>query len=147
MQKNKIEKFELAIKDKIYSLRGHQVMLDRDLAELYEVQTKVLNQAVKRNRERFPEEFCFQLTISEYAKWKSQIVTSIGDKMGLRKIPYAFTEQGVAMLAGILKSDIAVKISIQIIKQFVEMRKFISSNAQLFKRYRPRPFAPVDFRR
>ncbi|HQO09459.1 MAG TPA: ORF6N domain-containing protein [Clostridiales bacterium] len=82
-------------------------MLDRDLAELYGVGTKVLNQAVSRNIERFPENYRFQLNISVYAEWKSQIVTSIGDKMGLRKRPYVFTEQGVAMLAGVFKSQTA----------------------------------------
>ncbi|NOR44279.1 MAG: ORF6N domain-containing protein [Candidatus Delongbacteria bacterium] len=135
MQKNEVKKFDKSgLKEKIFTIRGLQVMLDRNLAELYKVETKVLNQAVKRNKERFPQEFCFQMTILEFAKWKSQFVTSIGDKMGLRKIPYAFTEQGVAMLAGVLKSDIAIKISIKIIKEFVEMRKIISANAQIFQR-------------
>ena len=131
MQKNEVDKFELAIKDKIYSIRGHQVMLDRDLAELYGVKTKVLNKAVKRNIDRFPPEFMFQLTENELNLRFQNGTSSWG---GSRYLPYAFTEQGVAMLAGILKSDIAVKISIQIIKQFVEMRKIISSNAQIFQR-------------
>jgi hypothetical protein len=134
MSNGELVKFEESIRDKIYSVRGYQVMLDRDLAELYGVETKRINEAVKRNKERFPVSFCFQLTNSEYTKWKSQIATSIGDKMGLRKLPYAFTELGVAMLAGVLKSDIAVKISIKIIETFVEMRKFIQSNAQVFQR-------------
>jgi hypothetical protein len=134
MSEYELEKFEESLKDKIYSIRGHQAMLDRDLAELYGVETRRINEAVKRNKERFPDTFCFKLSNSEYTKWKSQIATSIGDKMGLRKLPYAFTELGVAMLAGILKSDIAVKISIKIIEAFVEMRKFLQSNAQLFQR-------------
>ena len=131
------------IREKIFTIRGLQVILDRDLAALYGVETKVLNQAVKRNIVRFPAEFMLQLTESEFgilrsqsvtSNWKSQFVTSNKDKMGLRKRPFAFTEQGVAMLSGVLKSDVAVRISIQIIKAFVVMRKFIASNAQIFQR-------------
>ncbi|MFA6197222.1 MAG: ORF6N domain-containing protein [Sulfurimonas sp.] len=92
---------EETIKDKIYSIQGLQVMLDRDLAKLYQVQTKVLNQTVRRNIERFPEEFMFQLTKDEIENWKSQIVTSNQEIMGLRKMPFAFTEQGVAMLSAL----------------------------------------------
>ena len=133
MGKNELEKIEeLGIKNKIYSIRGHQVMLDSDLAELYEVETKVLNQAIKRNSERFPQKFCFFLNNREIGNLKSQIVTSSWG--GKRKLPRVFTEQGVAMLAGVLKSKIAIKISIQIITAFVEMRKFINSNAQIFQR-------------
>ena len=134
MSRGEMVKFEDSIRDRIYSIRGFQVMLDRDLAELYGVETKVLNQAVKRNIERFPSNYYFQMNISEYAKWKSQTVTSIGDKMGLRKRPFVFTEHGVAMLSAILKSKIAVDISIKIIDAFIEMRKFIQSNAQVFQR-------------
>ena len=122
------------IQSRIYTLRGVQVMLDRDLAVLYKVETRVLNQAVKRNSDRFPEEFCFQLTDMEFAKWKSQIVMSNADKMGLRRPPYAFTEQGVAMLSAVLRSDVAVEISVKIINAFVAMRRFILSNAQVFQR-------------
>ena len=86
------------IQSKIYVIRGERVMLDRDIAALYNVETKVLNQAVKRNIKRFPEDFMFQLSKTEFQIWKSQIVTSNSDKMGLRRPPYAFTEQGVAML-------------------------------------------------
>lgn len=96
------------IQSKIYEIRGERVMLDRDIAALYNVETKVLNQAVKRNIKRFPEDFMFQLSKTEFQIWKSQIVTSNSDKMGLRRPPYAFTEQGVAMLSGILNSDIAI---------------------------------------
>jgi len=121
-------------------------MLDSDLAELYNVGTKVLNQAVKRNIDRFPSEFCFSLNNNEMRSLRSQIVTSnkannslrsqfiISDRGGRRYLPIVFTEQGVAMLAGVLKSEVAVKISIQIIKAFIEMRKFIQSNAQVFQR-------------
>ena len=120
------------IESKILTIRNQQVMIDRDLAELYGVETKVLNQAVKRNIERFPENFMFQLDESEFANWKSQIVTSNSDKMGLRKRPYAFTEQGVAMLSAVLKSKTAVQISIKIMNAFVAMRHFLQSNAELF---------------
>lgn len=122
------------IQNKIYTLRGLQVMLDRDLAELYGVETKVFNQAVKRNIERFPLDFMFQLTKEELENWRSQFVTSNKEKMGLRRAPYAFTEQGVSMLSAILKSSIAVDISVKIIRTFVNMRKFIANNALLFQK-------------
>ena len=122
------------IRSRIYTIRGLQVMIDRDLASLYGVETRTLNQAVKRNRERFPDEYCFQLNDDEFSNWKSQIVMSNEDRMGLRKSPYVFTEQGVAMLAGVLKSDTAIKMSIQIINAFVAMRHLIASNAQIFQR-------------
>ena len=125
---------DLVIKDKIYTIRGVQVMLDRDLAELYGVETRILNQVVKRNIKRFPKSFMFQLDKTELKNWKSQIVISNREIMGLRKIPYVFTEQGVSMLSGLLKSDIAIEVSIQIINTFVAMRKFISNNAQIFSR-------------
>ncbi len=97
------------IQNKIIVLRNQQVMIDRDIAELYGVETKRLNEQVKRNIERFPEEFCFQLNTLEFENWKSQFATSNSDKMGLRKIPYAFTEQGVAMLSAVLKTETAVR--------------------------------------
>ena len=124
------------IRDKIYTIRGMQVMLDRDLAELYQVETRTLNQAVKRNNDRFPSEFMFQLTQEELEYWMSQIVISNVEKffMGIRKKPYAFTEQGVAMLSGVLKSKVAVTTSIQIIQSFVQMRKFIADNTLMFQR-------------
>jgi hypothetical protein len=109
-------------------------MLDRDLAELYQVETKVLNQAVKRNLERFPENFRFQLSDSEYENWRSQFVTSNSDRMGLRRPPFAFTEQGIAMLSAVLRSKVAIKASIQIMNAFVEMRKILLSNQGLFQR-------------
>ena len=128
------------IQHRIYTIRGLQVMLDVDLAFLYGVETKVLNQAVKRNEERFPENFRFQLTKNEYAPCsRSQIVTlnkeqSTKRGRNLKYLPYAFTEQGIAMLSAILRSETAVRTSIQIINAFVEMRKFILNNAQLFQR-------------
>lgn len=109
-------------------------MIDRDIAELYSVETKRINEQVKRNKERFPESFCFQLTESEFENWKSQFATSNSDKMGLRKIPYAFTEQGVAMLSAVLKSERAVAVSVRIMEAFVAMRRFLLTNAQLFQR-------------
>jgi hypothetical protein len=122
------------ISGKIYLIRGHQVMLDRDLAELYGVETKVLNQAVKRNAARFPSAFMFQLSDREFSDWRSQIVTSNSDKMGLRRAPYAFTEQGVAMLSAVLHSKTAVDVSIQVMQAFVAMRRFMLSNAEMFRR-------------
>lgn len=122
------------IKTKIYTIRGMQVILDRDLAELYGVETRVLNQAVKRNIERFPEEFMFQMTKAEAENWMSQIVISNKERMGIRKMPFVFSEQGVSMLSAVLKSTIAISMSIKIIKSFVEMRRFISNNAHIFQR-------------
>lgn len=118
------------IQRKIYEIRGQKVILDRDLAALYQVETKVLNQAVKRNIDRFPEDFMFQLTLKEWREiainegiidLKSQIVTS--NWGGVRKLPYAFTEHGVVMLASLLRSEIAVKMSVQITRAFVAMRQ------------------------
>jgi len=111
-----------------------QVMLDTDLAELYNVETKRLNEQVSRNIERFSQEFMFQLSKKEIENLRSQIATSRLEYGGRRYLPYAFTEQGVAMLSGVLKSDTAVRISIQIINAFVAMRRFIASNAQIFQR-------------
>lgn len=124
------------IKSLIYTVRGKQVMLDSDVAELFEYKTKVLNLTVKRNIERFPKEFCFQLTEKEVENLRFQFETSNENRLrgGRRYLPYVFTEQGIAMLAGVLKSEIAVKVSIDIIKAFVEMRKFIISNGQVFER-------------
>ena len=120
-------KEELNIEDMIYEIRGRKVIFDRDLAKLYNVETRVLNQKVKRNIDRFPEEFCFQLDRLEFKKWISQFVISNDEKMSLRKLPYVFTEQGVAMLSAIIKSDIAVKTSIQIMNAFVKLRKYVSN--------------------
>lgn len=122
------------IKTKIYTIRGQHVMLDRDLAELYGVETRRLNEQVKRNIERFPAEFMFQLTKQELENWISQFATSNKELMGLRKLPFAFSEQGVSMLSAVLKSKSAIEMSIQIIKSFVAMKKFISNNALIFQR-------------
>lgn len=139
---------ENSIRSKIHVIRGLQVMLDRDLAIIYGVETKRLNEQVKRNIERFPEQFCFQLTRDELENLKnqnsvkSQIATSpditnnlfSGQEGGTRKLPFVFTEQGVAMLSTVLKSETAIKASIQIMTVFVEMRHFLTANAQLFQR-------------
>lgn len=117
------------IRNKIYEIRGQRVMLDRDLAELYQVSTGALNQAVKRNIERFPEDFMFQLSDSETQYWKSQTVITNSITMGLRRNPYAFTEQGVSMLSAILKSRIAIQVSIAIMRTFVEMRNLITNTS------------------
>jgi hypothetical protein len=102
-------------------------MTDRDLASMYQVETRVLNQAVKRNLDRFPASFRFQLTDTEFEIWKSQTVMSNTDKMGLRRPPFVFTEQGVAMLSAVLRSDIAIKVSIQIINAFVQLRSMATT--------------------
>ena len=118
-------KENIKIEDMIYEIRGKQVMLDSDLARLYETETKRINEAIKRNIERFPERFCFRITEEEYSFLKSQFATSKG---GSRKGHTVFTEQGVAMLATVLKTKVAIKVSIQIMDAFVTMRKYISSN-------------------
>ena len=115
------------IQNKIYEIRGTKVMLDRDLAEMYGVQTKALNQAVKRNFTRFPEDFMFQLTNQETQNWKSQIVTSNTIKMGIRRNPFAFTEHGVIMLASVLRSEIAIQRMIVVTRAFVAIRKLVST--------------------
>ena len=112
------------ISSHILTLRGKQVMLDRDLAELYQVENRVLNQAVKRNIERFPNDFMFQLTKEKFENWKSQIVISNSDIMGLRKMPHAFTEEGIYMLATVLRSPVAVETNIAIIRTFKKLREF-----------------------
>ena len=127
------------IRSRILTIRGVQVILDRDIAFLYGVETKVLNQAVKRNRERFPGRFMFQLTEEELGNWKSQIVTSNPSleqtiKMGVRRAPYAFTEQGVAMLSAVLKSETAIRVSIQIMDAFSAMRRALASIAPILLR-------------
>lgn len=140
------------IKNLIYTIRGKQVMLDSDVAMLYHYQTKRINEAVKRNKERFQENFCFQLTTEEIKNIKmpnvvlnlknennwSQFATSSKSEnikhRGKKYLPYVFTEQGIAMLSGLLKNDIAVQVSINIMNAFVEMRKFLIQNGQIFER-------------
>ncbi|WP_049038491.1 ORF6N domain-containing protein [Elizabethkingia anophelis] len=122
------------IRNLIYTIRGRQVMLDSDLAALYQVETKVLNKAVKRNIERFPEKFCFQLTNDEADFLRFQFGTSNVGRGGRRYLPYVFGEQGIAMLSAVLRSDVAVRVSIEIMDAFVEMRRMLISNASLFHR-------------
>lgn len=121
------------IKSLIYTIRGKQVMLDSDVARLYHYETRRINETVKRNIERFPVEFCFQLSNIEYEYLKSQIATS-NIRGGKQKLPYVFTEKGILMLSGLLKNEIAIEVSIKIVEAFVEMRKFIVSNGQVFER-------------
>lgn len=140
MEKSLIEISNNEIKSLIYEIRGKQVILDSDVARFYDYETKKINQTVKRNIKRFPEEFCFQLTNEEMTSMnlRSQNVTSNLEKNnsygGRRYLPYVFTEQGIAMLSGLLKNDIAIEISIKIMKAFVEMRKFISVNNNIFEK-------------
>lgn len=127
------------IEERIYTIRGKQVMLDRDVAILYHYETRRINEAVKRNIGRFPEDFCFKLTNEEYIILKSQIATSnivenIHTRGGKQKIPYVFTEKGIIMLSGLLKSDIAVEVSVKIVEAFIKMRNFINNNKNLLER-------------
>ncbi len=136
------------IKNLIYTIRGKQVMLDSDVANLYHYETKKINQAVKRNMGRFPERYCFQLTEEEIKDLKLQIATSsleslrsqfvtlnnMGRGQHRKYLPYVFTEQGIAMLSGVLRNDIAIQVSINIMDAFVEMRRFLASNGHVFER-------------
>lgn len=116
---------------KIFVIRGQKIMFDRDLAELYGVKTQVLNQAVKRNMKRFPEDFMFHLTKEEIKNWKSQIVISNREKMGLRKAPLVFTEHGVLMLSSVLKSERAIQVNIQVVRTFIKLREMLSNYKDL----------------
>ena len=120
------------IEKSIFLIRGHKVMLDADLAELYQVPTKVLNQAVKRNKDRFPADFMFQLTDAEFTALRSQIVTLDGGRGRHRKyLPHAFTEQGVAMLSSVLQSKRAVSVNIEIMRAFVRLREILTTHKDL----------------
>lgn len=119
------------LQSKIYEIRNLKVMLDFDLAELYEIETRILNQAVKRNIKRFPNDFMFQLTTEEWENMSSQIVTTYSSTRPKKAIPYVFTEQGVAMLSGILNSDIAINVNIAIMRTFVMMRKYAIEHKDL----------------
>lgn len=137
IQESPLKATKVDIKSVIYFVRNRQVMIDSDLAMLYQVETKRLNEAVKRNIVRFPEEFCFQLTTEEMESLRSQIATlnEIEGRGKHRKyLPYVFTEQGIAMLSAVLRSDVAIQVSISIMKSFVEMRRFTANNALLFER-------------
>ena len=122
------------IERKIYFIRGHKVMLDSDLAEMYAVATKVLLQAVKRNLSRFPGDFMFQLNYQEVAALRSQIVTSKTGRGGRRYPPYAFTEQGVAMLSSVLNSERAIEVNIQIMRAFVKLRELMATHKDLARK-------------
>ncbi len=130
---NTIKSDEIIL-NKIYMISGHKVMIDRDLAELYGVETRVLNQAVKRKIKRFPKDFMFQMDPEEFTNWKSQIVISNKEKMGLRKPPLVFTEQGVAMLSSVLNSDTAIMVNIQIIRVFTKMREMLEKHQEILKK-------------
>jgi hypothetical protein len=119
----------------ILVMRGHKVLLDTELAALYGVSTKRFNEQVRRNRERFPEDFMFQLNAAEWTALRSQIVTSNAQRGGRRYLPYAFTEQGVAMLSSVLHSDRAVAVNIEIMRAFVKLRKLLGSNKELARRF------------
>ena len=140
MEENKLSiQNELAIEDiknLIYTIRGKQVMMDSDVANIYHCKTKYVNRVVKRNIERFPEEFCFQLNENEFEVLRCQFVTLKENGRGQHRkyLPYVFTEQGIAMLSALLKSDVAVSVSVNIMKAFIEMRKFLMLNGQVFER-------------
>ena len=120
------------ITSKIFLIRDQKVMVDRDLAELYGVETKYLKRQVKRNTDRFPEDFMFELTKEEFANWRSQFVTSnSSNKMGLRYAPYVFTEQGVAMLSSVLNSSRAIAVNIRIIRVFTKTREMLTDNLNI----------------
>jgi hypothetical protein len=119
------------IQSKIHIIKDRKVILDKDLAALYGVETRVLKQAVRRNIERFPDDFMFQISKEEFANWRSQNVMSNADKMGLRHLPFAFTEQGVAMLSSVLKSTKAIEVNISIIRAFVVLRQHLTDYKDL----------------
>jgi len=122
---------EETISDKIYFIRNQKVMLDRDLAVLYGIETKRLKEQVKRNLSRFPEDFMFELTKDEFANWRSQIATSNSDKIGLRYAPMAFTEHGVLMLSSVLNSDKAIQTNIQIMRIFTKVRQMLLDTTEI----------------
>uniref|UniRef100_UPI00359F3ED0 ORF6N domain-containing protein n=1 Tax=Glaesserella sp. TaxID=2094731 RepID=UPI00359F3ED0 len=130
---NQLVQINPELEAQIFTVRNVQVMLDTHLASLYQVETKVFNQAVKRNLERFPAEFRFQLTADEWQSLRSQIVTSNEDKYR-RYMPYAFTEQGIAMLSTVLRSEVAIQVSIKIMQAFVQMRHTLLNNAGVIQR-------------
>ncbi|MFN2456565.1 MAG: ORF6N domain-containing protein [Chitinophagaceae bacterium] len=130
---NKLANFsETEIIEKIFIIRGIKIMLDKDLAEMYDVEVKRLNEAVRRNISRFPDDFMFQLTADEWFNLKSQFATSSWG--GMRKLPYAFTEQGVAMLSSVLRSERAIQVNIQIIRVYTKMRQLLIDNKELWRK-------------
>jgi phage regulator Rha-like protein len=122
---------EQKILSRIYVVRGEKIMLDRDLAELYGIETKVLKQAVKRNIERFPKDFMFEMTDNEFKKWKEATTLSAADKQGLRYAPFCFTEQGVTMLSCILNSKTAIEVNLRVIRVFVKMREYALTHKEI----------------
>jgi hypothetical protein len=121
--------------NKIYLIREQKVMIDRDLAELYGVETKRLKEAVKRNIDRFPEDFMFEMTKEEFEIWRSQIATSKSDMIGLRYAPFCFTEQGVTMLSCVLNSKRAIDVNIKVIRIFTKMRIMLSTHQEILKKF------------
>lgn len=146
-----VENTEEKIENLIHYIRGQQVMIDSDLALLYNVETKRLNESVKRNAKRFPESFCFQLTEDEYEDLRSQIATSntenVSSKGGRRYLPYAFTEQGIAMLSAVLRSDEAIQVSVNIMNAFVKMRRFLAENALMFDKLSSLELKQLEFQK
>jgi hypothetical protein len=128
---NPIEITDSVVLSKIYLIRGKKVMVDKDLAEMYGVETKRLNEQVKRNIKRFPGDFMFQLNLDEFENWKSQFATSNSVKMGIRKRPYVFTELGVSMLSSVLKSETAIEVNIQIVRIFTRIREVLVTHKDL----------------
>ena len=119
------------IVDKIFFIRGKKVMIDKDLAELYRVEVKRLKEAVRRNIRRFPADFMFQMNKREMQNWRTQIASSNNDRMGLRHLPFCFTEQGVTMLPCVLNSELAIRVNIRIIRIFIQMREVLSTNKDI----------------
>lgn len=139
LNENNLKIKDADIRNLIYTIRGKQVMIDSDVADLYHYETRRINEVVKRNIERFPEEFCFKVTDKEFEILKSQIATSkevnnIHMRGGKQKIPCVFTEKGIIMLSGLLKSNVAVEVSIKIVEAFIEMRNFINNNKNLLEK-------------
>lgn len=122
---------EQKILNRIYVVRGEKVMLDRDLAELYGVETKRLKETVKRNRERFPKDFMFEMTATEFKKWRENATLSAADKQGLRYAPFCFTEQGVTMLSCILNSKTAIEVNLRVVRVFVKMREYALTHKEI----------------
>lgn len=138
------------IQNLIYVVRGKQVMLDSDLAQLYQIETRTLNQSVKRNIKRFPERYRFQVTHEEYEDLKSQIVISSpddGNHGGRRKLPFVFTEQGIAMLSSVIRSDVAIQINIRIMDTFVDIRKYMANNALLYEKVNSIELKQLEFQK
>ena len=142
---------DVQIRDMIYTVRGKQVMLDSDLAELYKVETRTLNRAAKRNEDRFPEDFRFKLTREELDNLRCQIGTLAGQdadsSIGRTYLPHVYTEQGVAMLSGVLRSKVAIDVSVRIMRAFVEMRHFIADNAHMFEQIRTVKLRQLEYQK